>query len=557
MILGIDLGTTNSLVAFHDGTAVRLIPNSRGKTVTPSVVGVDGHGTYLIGTSAANQALGNPGRTVQQVKRQIGQRRTLSLGDATYSPEEVSAVILRELRRQAEAFTGKTVRTAVVTVPAHFDDHQRYSTVEASLLAGFRSVHLLNEPTAAALPYTTRGEGTERIVVFDFGGGTLDVTCLERRGREYLVRATVGDGQLGGTDVDRRLADHILSTVETQFGATTAEDPRVRQLVLALAEEAKIDLSERQETEVSVPFLAHAQGPNHLSLTIQRDQLERMVAPLVERARSLTSRALQEAYFDTHGFDRIVLAGGSSRMPAIREMLAREFGGDLAYEINPEEVIAAGAALYGYNLSRGTDGFSLRDVLSGTLAIELADGSCVPLVRKNQTVPVEQTRWFTTVSDHQKEAEIHLVQGNHSQAWRNRSLGRFVLRDIRVAPQGGARIAVSVGVSRDGIVTVRAGDRDTGANQQMVARARPEPARQQVSGNRRDYGDSLLRRLGRLKGLADPDLAVEIDEATAALPQWNADDSAEDILTVLETLLREIVIAVSEEPGKERQHAAS
>ncbi|MEX2443576.1 MAG: Hsp70 family protein [Alkalispirochaeta sp.] len=556
MRIGIDLGTTNSLVAYMDGDQPTLVPNGRGMVRTPSVVGVDRSGAILVGVAAANQAMNHPNRTVTAVKREIGLRKTVTLGSRHLSPEEVSAAILRTLRENASTFLGEEQTSAVVTVPAHFDDHQRFSTYEAALLAGFDRVALLNEPTAAALPYAARGRSHERIVVFDFGGGTLDITALERDDREFVVRATTGDGRLGGMDIDRVVAESILDRISRQLGDDATKTPEVRRVVRGLAEQAKIDLSELERTEVAVPFLFPGVTPTHLNVSLDRSELEGLIAPFLERARDLMRSAVQEAGFGRHGFDRLVLAGGSSRIPAIRKMLESEFGAAAASRINPEEVIATGAAMFASSGERSQAAFTLRDVLSGTLAIELADGGCVPLVRKNQTLPVQQSRLFTTVSDNQPEAEIHLVQGNHNQAWKNRSLGRFILKDIRDAPQGAPRIAVTIDVSEDGIVTVRAGDRDTGAWGEMVAQARPEPTTQTIIGGRQEYAQSLVRRGRSVRRFAEPALREELDEVLSIMEEgYHA--AGEDMITVLETLLREVVVSTTISRQQERHDAAS
>lgn len=541
--IGVDLGTTNSVVAVMDMGSVRMVPNARGKLVTPSVVGVDATGAVIVGEAARNQAVGNRSRTVRQVKRFMGRRTTVPLGAERRSPEEVSGEILGRLREQAAQFLGTVPQAAVITVPAHFNDHQRYATYEAALLAGFSRVDLLNEPTAAALPYATRDSRPERIVVFDFGGGTLDVTCLERTGLDFAVRATVGDGGLGGVDIDEAVAARVHQRMVSQLGGGE-DDPHLQALAMDLAERAKIDLSERDIAEITVPFVRGNHGASHFTMPLDRQTFAELVGPFVDRAKTITTRAVRDAGFDRSGFDRLVLAGGSSRIPAVRAMLQDAFGVPVAARINPEEVIATGAAMYAANLDRPQAGFVLRDVLSGTLAIELADGSCVPLVRKNQTVPTRQTRLFTTVSDDQEEAEIHLVQGNHPQAWRNRSLGRFVLRDIRRGESGTARIAVTIDVSPDGIVTVRAGDQDTGSTREMVARARPEPTRQTISGGRAAYAASLQRRAVRLRSAAEPELREELDELLSIMEQRDL-STEEEMVTVMETLLREVVIAAS------------
>lgn len=556
MTIGIDLGTTNSLVAYLDGDQPILIPNSRGMVRTPSVVGVDQAGSFLVGVAAANQVMNHPERTVKAVKRAMGLRTTLPLGARRLSPEEVSAAILKVLRQNASQFLGDEQTSAVITVPAHFDDHQRFATYESALLAGFDRVALLNEPTAAALPYAARDTSRERVVVFDFGGGTLDITALERDGGEFTVRATAGDGRLGGLDIDQLVADAILRRIAHQLGESTVEIPQVQRIALQQAEQTKIDLSELKVTEVGVPFLVPGATPAHVNISMKRSELEEMIAPLIARARDLTRSTVEDAGFNRSGFDRLVLAGGSSRIPAVRSMLEEEFGVSTASRINPEEVIATGAALFASTGDRSTDTFTLRDVLSGTLAIELADGSCVPLVRKNQPLPVRQSRLFTTVSDSQPEAEIHLVQGNHGQAWKNRSLGRFLLKDIREAPQGAPRIAVTIDVSADGIVTVRAGDRDTGAWSEMVAQARPEPTTQTITGGREEYARSLVRRSRGVRRFAEPALREELDEVLSIMEEgFRA--AGEDMITVLETLLREIVVSTTISWQQERHHAAS
>lgn len=552
--IGIDLGTTNSLVAYADRDGVRLIPNARGRNGTPSVVGIDPTGAVLVGEAAVNQLTHSPERTAAQIKRLMGRRTTVPLGSDRRSPEEVSSMILATLRTQSADYLGQEPISVVITVPAHFGDHQRMATYEAALLAGFRCIRLINEPTAAALPYAMRDAAHERIVVFDFGGGTLDVTCLERDGTDFAVRATNGDGALGGIDIDRALSSMIHDRIREQAGVAVAADQRVGMMALELAERAKIDLSEVPRTEINLPFLGP--GVPHVSFAIERDEFEELMQPFSDRALRLARQTVADAGFDRSGFDRLVLAGGSSRIPALRAALSEAFPVALADRINPEEVIARGAALYASRGNGAADAaFGLRDVLSGTLAIELADGTCVPLVRRNQTVPVSRSRLFTTVADGQDEAEIHLVQGNHRQAWRNRSLGRFVLQDIHRAPQGEARISVTVDVSGDGIVTVRAGDRDTGARRAITARARPEAVPQTVAGPREAYLASLVRRARLLSRVAEPGLAAEMDEVVALVEKDRRTDAG-DLLTVLETLIREVVAGVEDPAAWRTQDAA-
>jgi molecular chaperone DnaK len=550
MKLGIDLGTTNTLAAYLDDDRPRLLVNSRGSVSTPSVVGLDRSGNVLVGESARNQLQSAPERTVAAVKRLMGHRRTVPLGEHRFSPEEVSARILLDIRRTAETHFGRGVSEAVVTVPAHFDDRQRAATVEAGLLGGFRRISLLNEPTAAALPYAERSRNRERIVVFDFGGGTLDVSCLERQDTDYVVQASIGDGALGGRDIDALLYRRFSDTIRERLDIDPDDDPVIAQTVLQLAERGKIELSEVSETTVTVPFLTGTAG-QHLSFDLRRAELEELIAPLVARIRRLTAQAIAEAGFARSGFDTLVLAGGSSRLPVVRRVLAEEYGVPPAHRINPEEVVAVGAALYAD--SGGAAGFRLREALSHTLSIELSDGTCVPVIRKNQSIPASRTRIFTTVSDRQAEAEIHLVQGDERLAVNNRSLGRFTLTNIENAPQGRARISVTVSVDDDGLVTVRAGDRSTGVQRQITTRPRSEVVRHALTGDVAQYLASLVRRIRTLARAAGAELRDEMEQILELIDETE-DGVGDDMVTILETLILEAVAEQAQafSPGANR-----
>lgn len=555
--LGIDLGTCNSLMAFVDDAQVRIIPNGRGHLLTPSVVGFDGDGGLLVGEAATNQVITAPERTVSHIKRVIGERTTIGLEGRALAPEEISAAVLAHLRDAAVDFLGVEVYDAVVTVPAHFDDRQRHATTEAALLAGFRRIHLLNEPTAAALPYATRDRDQEHIVVFDFGGGTIDVSCLDRNGSDYSVRATVGDGRLGGTDIDRILFDRIAREIEAQSGEDVGKDPHLRQMVMQMAESAKIELSERSSTTVTVPFFSTGAGGavRHPTIELTRDELEDLMVPIVDRALAVARQAIQEAGYQQTGFDTLVLAGGSSRLPIIRRSLGKLYDVDLAHRINPEEVVANGAALYA--ASRNGEDFRLRDVLSGTLSIELADGRCIPILRKNQSVPAAHTRVFTTVDDGQTEADVHIVQGQQVLARRNRSLGRFTLENIKNGERGEARIAVTVSVNEDGVVRIDAGDRDTGATKRLLSRSRPDSAARPVIGDPTHYLRSLVRRLRVLKEAAEGDLVDEIEQMIEIASRPVVPGQIDDMTTVVETLVTEIVSRSFESEVKGGARAAS
>ena len=541
LTVGIDLGTTNSVIGYNDGGTVRLIHNRRGQILTPSIVGVDGRGAIIVGEAARNLGGDAGSRAVRHVKRRMGERSTLPLGDRFLSPEEISGCILAALREDAREFLGGAgPEYAVITVPAHFDDRQRTATVEAGLLAGFREVRLLNEPTAAALPYAARDIKRERMVVFDFGGGTLDVTCLERDRSDFSVAATAGDGTLGGADIDEILFDRIAREVESQVGRDVSGDPAFRQVLRALAETAKIELSELESTTLAVPFLAADSGAVHVSFELNREELESAVTPIVDRAMALASAAVADAGYDRTGFDTLILAGGSSRIPVIRRRLNELFPVALASMINPEEVVATGATLLAASRTNGA--FSLHDVVSGTLALELADGTCVPIIHRNQTVPAKRTRYFTTISDDQEEAEIHLLQGDRPGADQNRSLGRFLLKGLKQAARGEPRIEVTVQVNGEGVVTVSAGDQQSGVTGEMIARARPVDLRQPLRGDPRAYLASLMRRGRTLGDHASAGLASELRQLITLAEELSGDGDGnlDDTITVLETLILEV-----------------
>lgn len=539
MTVGIDLGTTNSLVGMVDDGQVRLVPNRRGSVLTPSVVGLDPRGELLVGEAARNQVVGAPNRTLRLLKRTMGERTTLALGEDRISPEEGSAAILAALRRDVAQFTGgPSPDHAVITVPAHFDDRQRNATVEAGLLAGFREVRLLNEPTAAALPYAARERDRERILVFDFGGGTLDITCLERREDEFFVAATVGDGNLGGEDIDEILFDRLAREVESQTGFDVTGDPAIEQMVRNLAENAKRELSDLEITNVALPFVAGSGGMAHVSVDLTRDELEEAIIPVVDRALAMTAEAVHDAGFHRDGFETLILAGGSSRLPVIRRRLAEVYPVSIATRINPEEVVAVGATQLAE--SRRSGRFSLHDVVSGTLALELADGSCVPIVNRNQTIPTRRSRVFTTVADGQQEAEIHLLQGDRPRAQQNRSLGRFVLAGLPSAARGEPRIEVSVEVNADGVVTVHAGDEESGISDEMVARARPQELNQPIRGKKNAWLASLIRRARILRDHAPAGLGAELAEVIALAEDVRSSGEWDSTITVLETLILEI-----------------
>ncbi len=465
-IVGIDLGTTNSAVAFAEGGDPQIIPNERGGRITPSAVAFTDCNEVLVGESAKNQAVVNASRTIVSVKRHMGSDRLFSVGDAGYSPEQVSAFILAGLKNAAEEFLGEEVTDAVITVPANFSERERRATQEAGRLAGLRVRRILNEPTAAALAYAIRAEG--KVLVYDLGGGTFDVTFLQKHENTYDVRSTQGDSRLGGIDFDRLLLEKVLDSFERECEIDIRGDAVLLQQLTEQVERAKIELSSRQEALVALPFVRSANKPVHLSYTVTRGEFESLIEPLIQRTIDLTLAALEEAGVAPTDVDSLILSGGSSRIPLVRQRLAREIPVAPQSRINPEEVVALGAAAQAYLFSGEASDVVLRDVMGTALGVEIDGGRFVDVLPKNSHLPVEAGRVFTTVSDSQSAVEIHVLQGESELAGENVSLGRFLLTGIRDGRKGEPRIHVLFSVDADGILHVRAEDADTGAVQRVT-----------------------------------------------------------------------------------------
>ncbi|MFP4534393.1 MAG: Hsp70 family protein [Alkalispirochaetaceae bacterium] len=540
MTVGIDLGTTNSLIACHlDGTPA-IIPNERGSRLTPSVVSVAESGEILVGESAKNQAVVHADRTVLAVKRSMGTQRTFSLGERSMSPEEVSAEVLRTLRRSAERYLGEEVREVVVTVPAHFTDGQRQATREAARLAGLQVRTLVNEPTAAALAYSEMGGAGKRVVVYDLGGGTFDVTCLERQEDEFYVRSTLGDNNLGGIDFDRLLGERMRDSFEEQSGLSLTRDPFMEQQLSELVERAKIELSSNPAASVVLPFMGSSGRPMHLRYDVRREEFEELISSLVERTISLTRRAIEEAGFD--GVDALVLSGGSSRVPLVQRRLEEAFAVPSAPLVNPDEVVAIGAAIHARSL-QAESGSRLHDVSSYALGVEIDGGTVIHLIRRNTPLPAHTSRVFTTITDMQELVEVHVVQGDSPRAKDNISLGRFTLSGIQRSKKGNPRIEVSFSVDEDGMTQVHARDLSTGSAERITiipAVEGDDPAEEE----RRLA--SLIRRAEQLLEMGGSSLerefAVEAAEILAGARRASVadDDERSEYRLALESLVREL-----------------
>lgn len=518
-VLGIDLGTTNSSCALWDGRDVVVVPNQRGSRTTPSVVSVLDDGSLVCGEAARNQAALRPERSLRWVKRRMGTDEILDLGGRHIGAEEASAAILRSLKGDAEAYFGQELPEAVITVPAYFSEPQRRATRAAGELAGFVVRRLINEPTAAALAFAWArnrafGEETEERLelVYDLGGGTFDVTALAVRGRECRVLSACGDNRLGGADFDEQLFRVALESFESQLGAgAVSEDPFLRYQLLDLAERAKIELSSADSASLVLPFAGRS-GRGHPAVTVTRDEFEGLIAPAIDRTIALVAQALDEAGRRPDEVDRLILSGGSSRIPLVRRALAEFLGRGGESRVNPEEIVAVGAAVYA-NLADGAeDGVSVEDAVSQPFGVEIDGDEFAVVVPKNTPIPARRRRLFTTVSDRQSSVEIHILQGSSSSASGNTSLGRFLLSGIRAGARGEPRIEVEFLVDDDGILHVKALDVDTNASQELTVAA-------VLDGSSADP-ERLRRLVGRLasltdRGIRDSALDAEVEEGIA------------------------------------------
>ncbi len=481
-VIGIDLGTTNSCVAVMEGGEVVVIPNPEGNRTTPSVVAFSKTGERLIGQVAKRQAVTNPDRTVQSIKREMGTSYKVGIDDKQYSPQEISAMILAKLKSDAEAYLGQPVTQAVITVPAYFSDAQRQATKDAGRIAGLDVLRIINEPTAASLAYGLDKENDQKILVFDLGGGTFDVSILEIGDGVFEVLATAGNNRLGGDDFDSKIVDYLVDTFKKEQGVDLRGDRMAMQRLREAAEKAKIELSGVATSNINLAYItADANGPKHMDVTLTRAKFDELTHDLVEKTMEPVKRAMSDAGMTPNDIQKILLVGGSTRTPAVQDAVKKYFGKDPFKGINPDECVAVGAAIQAAVLTGDVKGLLLLDVTPLSLGIETQGGIFTKMIERNTTIPTKKSQVYSTAADGQTQVDVHVLQGEREMASYNKSLGNFILDGIAPAPRGVPQIEVTFDIDANGIVHVTAKDMGTGREQKITITANTNLSEDQIN----------------------------------------------------------------------------
>ena len=574
-IIGIDLGTTNSCVAVYEGGEPVVIPNAEGARTTPSVVAFSKTGERMVGQVAKRQAITNPDRTIISIKRDMGTDRKIDIDGKQYTPQEISAMILQKLKGDAEAYLGTPVTEAVITVPAYFTDAQRQATKDAGKIAGLDVKRIINEPTAAALAYGMDKEEEQKIMVFDLGGGTFDVSILEIGDGVIEVLATAGNNRLGGDDFDEKIMNYMADTFKAENGIDLRNDKMSLQRLKEAAEKAKIELSGMTSTNINLPFItADATGPKHFDMTLTRAKFDELTADLVQKTMGPTKQALSDAGLKPSDISKVLLVGGSSRIPAVQEAVKNFIGKEPFKGINPDECVAVGAAVQGGVINQDVKGVVLLDVTPLSLGIETLGGVFNKIIERNTTIPVKKSQIYSTAADGQTSVEIHVLQGEREMAAGNTTLGRFVLDGIPAAPRGVPQIEVTFDIDANGIVNVTAQDKGTGKEQHITITSSTnmskedvekavkdaekfaeEDKKQKEAVDTKNQAESLIfqcdKSLADLGDKVTEEEKAPINAAKEALKQKVASGTTEEIKAGIEEL-NKALYAISE---KLYQHA--